>query len=121
MIDPHNISSQKIAAINDLYRTSLGVPTFCGNIPGRIVLTAGVAACSPADQNNILRKVRDFDSFTEDNDPNGEHDFGAFDHAGERLFWKFDYYAPGMDHGSEDPADLSKTVRVLTILFASEW
>ena len=36
MIDPHNISSQKIAAINDLYRTSLGVPTFCGNIPGRI-------------------------------------------------------------------------------------
>jgi Protein of unknown function (DUF3768) len=121
MIDPHNISSQKIAAINDLFRSSLGVPTFCGRIPGQIVMTAGVAACSPADQTAILRKVRDFNNFPEDDDPYGEHDFGAFDHAGERLFWKFDYYAPGMERGSEDPADLSKTVRVLTILFASEW
>jgi hypothetical protein len=121
MIDNDTISSQKIAAINDVFRTNLGIPTFCGSIPGRIVMTAGVAACSPADQNNILRKVRDFNSFTEDNDPHGEHDFGAFDHAGERLFWKFDYYAPGMECGSEDPADLSKTFRVLTILLASEW
>jgi Protein of unknown function (DUF3768) len=76
MIDPHNISSQKIAAINDLFRSSLGVPTFCGRIPGQIVMTAGVAACSPADQTAILRKVRDFNSFPEDDDPYGEHDFG---------------------------------------------
>jgi hypothetical protein len=27
-------------------------------------------------------------SITDDNDPHGEHDFGAFDHAGERIFWK---------------------------------
>jgi hypothetical protein len=28
-----------------------------------------------------------FDAFTEDDDPWGEHDFGAFDHEGERIFW----------------------------------
>jgi hypothetical protein len=33
----------------------------------------------------------------EDNDPHGEHDFGAFEHEGQRIFWKIDYYAPDMD------------------------
>jgi Protein of unknown function (DUF3768) len=61
-----------------------------------------------------------FDSFTEDNDPHGEHDFGAFEHEGQRIFWKIDYYAPDMEHGSENPADPKQTVRVLTIILASE-
>ncbi len=62
-----------------------------------------------------------FDSFTEDNDPHGEHDFGAFEHAGQRIFWKIDYYAPDMEHGSENPADPQQTVRVLTIMLAREY
>jgi hypothetical protein len=61
------------------------------------------------------------DSFTEDNDPHGEHDFGAFEHEGARIFWKIDYYAPDMEHGSENPADPKQTVRVLTIMLASEY
>ncbi len=120
MTDDKNITSQ-IAAINDRFRISLGLPAFSGGIPGRVVMTAGIAALSPDDQTAVLNKVREFNAFTEDNDPNGEHDFGAFDHAGQRLFWKIDYYAPDLQNGSENPADLSKTVRVLTILFASEW
>jgi len=35
-------------------------------------------------------KVESFDSFTEDNDPHGEHDFGAFEHEAQRIFWKID-------------------------------
>ncbi len=62
-----------------------------------------------------------FDSFTEDNDPHGKHDFGAFEHEGKRVFWKIDYYAPDMEHGSENPADPKQTVRVLTIMLASEY
>jgi hypothetical protein len=31
-------------------------------------------------------------------------------------FWKFDFYSPGTDRGSENAAELSKIVRVLTIL-----
>jgi hypothetical protein len=31
------------------------------------------------------------------------------------------YYAPDLQHGSDDSADTSKTVRVLTIMLASEY
>jgi hypothetical protein len=40
----------------------------------------------------IAERVAALDSFTEDNDPHGEHDFGSFDHDGNRIFWKIDYY-----------------------------
>jgi hypothetical protein len=109
----------EIAALNDRFRASLGI--LCPEIPGKVVKTAGIAALCPDDQAAIFNKVREFSDFTEDNDPHGERDFGAFDHAGQRVFWKIDYYAPDMRYGSEDPADLTNTVRVLTILFAHEW
>jgi len=51
----------------------------------------------------------------------GERDFGVFEHQGQKLFWKIDYYDPTLSFGSEDPTDLSKTHRVLTILLASEY
>ena len=50
-----------------------------------------------------------------------KHDFGAFEVEGHRLFFKIDYYAPDMQHGSEDPADPTKTVRVLTLMLAEEY
>ena len=62
-----------------------------------------------------------FEDFTPDNDPHGEHDFGAFEHAGKRIFWKIDYYDAACENGSEDPADASKTTRVLTIMLADEY
>ena len=76
--------------------------------------------------NSILEKVQTFDSFTEDNDPHGEHDFGSFEHNGDRIFWKIDYYdrasfATDEPFGSEDPEDPAVTLRVLTVLFPSEY
>ena len=73
---------ENIRVLNDAFRQ-----TFMG---GRVVTTASLADRSDLAQ--ILDRVRSFDDFSEDNDPYGEHDFGAFDHAGERLFWKIDYY-----------------------------
>ena len=62
-----------------------------------------------------------FDDFGEANDPHGEHDFGAFELDGEKLFWKFDYYDLQGRFGSEDPSKPTKTLRVLTIMLASEY
>jgi hypothetical protein len=84
-------------------------------------MTAGVAAMPEDIQRAVLDRVRMFDTFTLDNDPRGEHDFGSFEVDGRKLFWKIDYYDADMAFGSEDPADPSKTTRVLTIMLASEY
>ena len=54
-------------------------------------------------------------------DRGGEHDFGAFDYQGQKIFWKFDYYDLNKQFYSEDPADPAQTCRVLTIMLASEY
>jgi hypothetical protein len=104
----------KIAKLNDLCRKAMGVA-------GRLVQTAGISSLPPEDQSTIREKVETFDAFTPDNDPHKERDFGAFDHNGERVFWKIDYYDTTMTKGSEDPSDPRQTVRVLTIMLACEY
>ncbi|NKE48636.1 DUF3768 domain-containing protein [Roseomonas frigidaquae] len=79
-------------------------------------------ALSNADRARVIEAVQTFSAFTGDNDPHGEHDFGAIDLPGvERVFWKIDYYDPSFEFGSEDPADPKITRRVLTIMLASEY
>jgi hypothetical protein len=107
------VSAEKIRALNDGFRTTM--------TGGRVMLTAGVDAL-PSDVKAVaIRRVATFSEFTADNDPHGEHDFGSFTLAGRKFFWKIDLYDANMEFGSEDPADPSKTTRVLTIMFASEY
>ena len=115
-------NTARIAELNDIVRKRCMVPTFDNQgIRHRVVYTPGITALSPESQINIAASVREFNDFSEENDPYGERDFGAFDYEGRRIFWKIDYYAPDMCHGSEDPADLAQTVRVLTIMLAFEY
>jgi len=107
-------TTRRIAELNDLCRKAPGVA-------GRLFQTSGIDALPPADQSAIREKVETFDAFTPDNDPHGERDFGAFEHNGQRIFWKIDYYDRTLTRGSEDPSDPSQTVRVLTIMLASEY
>jgi hypothetical protein len=107
-------NTARIAQLNDLCRTAMGVA-------GRLVQTAGISALPPQDQSAIRENVERFSDFNPDNDPHGERDFGKIQHRGESVFWKIDYYAPDLMHGSEDPSDPQQTVRVLTIMLASEY
>jgi len=87
----------------------------------RLVITEGIASLNEALQSRIRERVETFDGFTPDNDPHGERDFGNFTEGGERVFWKIDYYNRDLTGGSEDPANPTKTVRVLTIMLAHEY
>lgn len=90
-------------------------------IAGRLVQTQGICALSHADQFAIREQVETFIAFTPGNDPYRKRDFGAFEHNGQRIFWKIDYYNTTLTKGSEDPTDPKQTVRVLTVMLASEY
>jgi len=107
------MSGEKIRELNDCFRRTM--------TGGRVMLTAGVDALPSDVKAMVIRRVATFSDFTSDNDPRGEHDFGNFDLAGRKFFFKIDYYDAAMEFGSEDPADPSKTTRVMTIMFASEY
>ena len=102
-----------IANRNDYFRQNLS--------HGALVLTQGIRSNTPEDLKEIITKVRNFDTFDENNDPYGEHDFGAFDYKGRRIFWKIDYYDQKMLYFSPDVSNPRLTNRVLTIMYAEEY
>lgn len=104
---------ERIRDLNDAFRRSFAA--------GKLMITAGVAALSEELRAEVLNGVRTFEAFTVENDPHGEHDFGSLEVEGKKVFWKIDYYDATMEFGSEDPADPSKTTRVLTIMLAEEY
>ena len=105
--------SDRIRLLNDNFRS-----TFVG---GQVVMTQGVDALPIDTKARVILAVQSFSSFTKDNDPHREHDFGNFKVEGETYFFKVDYYALDMEGGSEDPADPKVTARVLTIMRADEY
>lgn len=112
--------TQRIAELNDRLRTALGI---CCGVPGMVLTTRGITTLEDDAKVRVLQAVRAYRSFSKDDDPFGEHDFGAFDVIGVgRVFWKIDYYADtSCKFGSEDPSDPDKSFRVLTIMLAEEY
>tara|TARA_R100001443_G_scaffold117326_1_gene141402 strand:+ start:3450 stop:3890 length:441 start_codon:yes stop_codon:yes gene_type:complete len=126
--------SKIIAKLNDELRSkilsfdkyhNLGALRF----KDKIVFSHDVSKMSEEDQKEILQIVRDYKTFTEDNNPHGEKDFGAFNFCSndseyetpERYFWQINYYDNDLKYHSDDATDSSKTTRVLTIMKASEY
>ena len=62
-----------------------------------------------------------YDDFCHDNDPYGEHDFGAFEADGHLIYFKIDYLDKALTYHSPDPSDPSVTERVITIMLAEEY
>jgi hypothetical protein len=104
------VKTDRIRVLNDNFRS-----TFIG---GQVVMTAGVDELPLDAKAKILLMVRAFSEFSEDNDPYGEHDFGSFEVAGEKFFWKIDLYEdPTVKDSDGEPL----VNRVLTIMLAEEY
>jgi hypothetical protein len=103
----------RIAALNDELRQNL--------IGGMAVITPGIAALGPEAVARIVKTIEVYDDFCHANDPHEEHDFGAFDPDGKRVFFKIDYYDETLTVHSPDPSDPKVTKRVITIMLAEEY
>lgn len=106
-------STKLIRYLNDRFRS-----TFQG---GQVVLTRGIRALPQEEITEILSKVSNFNDFNSDNDPYFEHDGAAFEYNNMKIIWKIDYYDKEYEYASKDPADITKTNRVLTVMLADEY
>ncbi|MBN9555696.1 MAG: DUF3768 domain-containing protein [Alphaproteobacteria bacterium] len=98
-----------------------------------LVMTQGVAALliSGDDDNppkpdasrsaTLRATLAAFNHWPKGNDPYEEHDFGAFDLFGEKLFFKIDYYHPDHDTLAPVPSSIELCRRVLIIMLADEY
>jgi Protein of unknown function (DUF3768) len=100
----------QIRALNDELRQRL--------TGGMAVITTGVAALGLEAVARIVKTIEVYDDFCHANDPHEEHDFGAFDADGKRIFFKIDLYEePEVKSPNGDPV----VNRVLTIMLAEEY
>lgn len=103
-------STTLIRYLKDRFRS-----TFQG---GKVVLTRGIRALPKKEITEILSKVSNFNDFNSSNDPYNERDF---EYHNKQILWKIDYYDTDYVYASEDPTDIMKTKRLLTILTADEY
>jgi hypothetical protein len=105
--------TDEIRTLNDRLRQHL--------VGGLAVITPGVAALGQEAVERLVKTISVYDDFCHANDPHEEHDFGAFDADGHRIFFKIDYYDKTLTSHSPDPSDQSVTERVITIMLAEEY
>ena len=119
-----------IRRLNDVARAIPGISCLA-------TATIGFQALPDHDRSAALAVIAAFSKFDDNNDPYGEHDFGAVYRlvsgawTQERpeddkviavtVFWKIDYYDPSLTFGSEAPWDEQRTKRVLTIMLSNEY
>lgn len=103
----------RIRELNDQFRIT--------GIGGTINVTRGIADMAMDYVYVIMQMVKTYDDFSEDNNPHGENDFGAFSYRGQKFFWKIDYYDLNFQNHSPDPTNPKVTNRVLTVMLAEEY
>lgn len=112
-------NKNRIMQLNDRLRCISGVSS--DEVNGQVVVTSGFQSLPFGVQMNALDGVRKFNSWSPDNDPYEEHDYGCFVVDGHKIMWKIDYYDLDMENGSEYPELTSLTKRVLTIMLSEEY
>ncbi|MAX73266.1 MAG: hypothetical protein CMH66_06280 [Nioella sp.] len=86
-----------------------------------VVVTIGVKSMGEDFPAKAGQAVVAYNGFSEENDPHGEHDFGAFEIDDQKLFWKIDPFDEKLEYHSPDAANPHLTHRVLTIMLACEY
>jgi hypothetical protein len=100
----------RIRELNDAFRRSF--------VGGVVEISAGAEELAPDLRARVLRRVREFDLFQDDEAD--EHDAGFFIINGIRFQWTIYCHNREMTGGSEEPANPRKTTRVLKISLLEE-
>jgi hypothetical protein len=108
-----DLFNDRVASLNDRARHTL---TGC-----KVLITRGIQDLGQMAVNDILARVRSFDSSIEDNDPYGDRSFGEFEWGNTSILWKIDCFDPNMEMHSFDPSDSAITLRVLTVMLDEEY
>ena len=114
----HVETVNRTAELNDRFRAG------DRSVNGVMFITQGVRAFLEKEElaaDVVIKAIKEFNDFTEGNDPYGERDFGEVTIHEQRIWWRIDYYDLQLKYGSEDPSNNSITKRVLTILTPSEY
>lgn len=111
--DEEQQTKAKIRELNDRLRNA--------GRGGIVLMTNGIAALGLERVNAVFAAIAQFDTFTPDNDPWGEHDCASLKVDGIRILWKIDYYDRDRQFHSPDPSDPKVTVRVLTVMRSDEY
>jgi hypothetical protein len=110
-------SEVNVAKLNDQLRkkgdTSLG----------KIVCTSTITALSGQGMINVINAVKNYDDWSESNDPYGEHDYGRVEVDGVSYIWKIDYYDLSYTYGvdASERNNTARCRRVLTIMRSDEY
>lgn len=124
--DQNDLTEQQTALIiakqNDAFRTSITMSLKPQDVPpGKLVMTAGIAAQSDEFRTALIDALVAFDAFDQDSDPYGLHEMGVLEIEREKVWFKFDLYDENYEYGAETPTDPKRTRRVLTLLLPSEY
>ena len=118
-----NDRSEKIAVLNEQLSSKIGYPfNTLIDTSNEIVLTQGIMdSFNDGEITTLFQDIKTFDTFTEDNDPYKERDFGSLKAKGRSIFWKIDYYDNNLEYHSPDNTNPEVTKRVMTVMLSSEY
>lgn len=108
------VKKTTIAKLNDRFRNG-------DRSLGEYKMSRQVLALPIKKQKQLFKQIQEFDDFTLENDPRGEHDTGKVTMDNVEYIWKIDYLDTSMIMLSDEPADINKTTRILLVIRADEY
>ena len=106
-------NTEKIAALNDMFRQS--------QLTGKVELSVGIRSLDPNTREGILYGVKNYNAFAPQGDSQKERDFGAFECGEHNIFWLIDCYDEDGYVMFDNPTDIDRSNRVLRVMLVEEY